>query len=55
MTRLAITLLVDGGSEVPVAMRLRELSVDTDGWKKRAGTEPHVRGAMKEATAVWPG
>ena len=50
-----------GGVEVPVAMRdnsggvaggLEEVVARL---KKRVGTEPQVRGAMKVAMAVWPG
>ena len=56
MTRLAMTRDVEAGSEVPVAIKLRGLlGVETDGWKKRAGIDPHVIGAIKDAIAVWPG
>ena len=53
MTRLAMTRLVEGGSEVPVAMRLSAVTPSVvERWKKRAGTVPQVTGAMNDATAV---
>lgn len=53
MTRLAMTREVEAGSEVPVAIKARGVpGMETDGWKKRAGTEPQVIGAMKDAMAV---
>ena len=56
MTRLAMTRDVDGGREVPVAIRFSgALGLVGEGLKKRAGTTPQVIGAMKDTTAVWPG
>jgi hypothetical protein len=50
---------MDGGSEVPVPMRLRVEVEGSEGegvrWKYRRGTLPHVRGPMKDAMAFWPG
>jgi hypothetical protein len=61
--RLAMTLLVEGGSEVPVAMSLSVEAglVGEEGEsacvreKKRRGTFPQVSGPMNDATADWPG
>lgn len=52
--RLAMTRWWLGGREVPVPMRESSFVVG-ERRKKRAGTEPHVRGAMKDAIAVRPG
>lgn len=58
MMRLAMMRLVEGGRDVPVAIKRSE-----EGWsgesvsrvKKRRGTLPQVRGPMKDAMADWPG
>ncbi len=59
MMRLAITRLEEGASEVPVATSCNEVEeselASMGRLKKSAGTEPHVRGPMKEATAGRPG
>lgn len=62
--------LVEGGADVPVPISWRLVVVDEDGrktfsevgddgkmlcLKNSAGTEPHVKGAMKVAIAVRPG
>jgi hypothetical protein len=57
MARLAMTREGEGGTVVPVAMSEREGddSGELLAWKTRQGTEPHVRGPMKEAMALRPG
>lgn len=55
MMRLAMTRDGSGGCDVPVAIRLyspEEEEEEEGGWKNRAGTDPHVRGAMNVAMAV---
>src|SRR5271163_322327 len=53
--RFAITRDEEGGREVPVATSCRgkeeDVLVVMGRLKKRAGTEPHVKGPVKEATA----
>lgn len=50
MIRLATTREEEGGSEVPVP---RRVSWEEDvRLKKRAGTEPHITGAINVATVV---
>ena len=61
--RLAITRVEEGAREVPVAMSCNGatatgeegVAVVRGRLKKRAGTEPHVRGPMKLAMAERPG
>jgi hypothetical protein len=58
MMRLAITRVEEGEREVPVATSFRDVLVESGlvaRLKKRAGTEPHVKGPMKLAIAEPPG